>query len=125
MRKRIFDAYTQAFSADNRFVMPVYETNDTRSSYHLYPLRIKGATETQRDAIISKIFEKQVSVNVHFIPVPMMSFYKKLGYNIANYPNTYAQYSTEISLPVYYDLGPDKVKTVTDAVIASVNEVIG
>ena len=63
-------------------------------------------------------------MNVHFIPVPMMSFYKGQGYEIRNYPVTFDNYSREISLPVFYDLDDAKVKTVLDAVIASVEKVL-
>ncbi|MFN5885991.1 MAG: DegT/DnrJ/EryC1/StrS family aminotransferase, partial [Bacteroidota bacterium] len=90
----------------------------------LYPLRIKGATEQQRDAIIALIFEKQVSVNVHFIPVPMMSYYSGRGYSINNYPRTFAMYVNEISLPVYVDLTPDKVNAVVRAVKDAVTAIM-
>jgi dTDP-4-amino-4,6-dideoxygalactose transaminase len=63
-------------------------------------------------------------VNVHFIPVPMMSFYKALGYSISNYPKAYGMYCNEISLPVFYDLSNDQMKTVIDVVIESVEEVL-
>ena len=79
----------------------------------------------KRDAIIKEIFECDVSVNVHFIPVPMMSFYKNQGYDIKNYPVTFDNYSREISLPVYVDLDDEKVKRVIDAVVGSVKKVIG
>jgi dTDP-4-amino-4,6-dideoxygalactose transaminase len=69
---------------------------------------------------MQKIFDQDVSVNVHFIPVPMMSFYKELGYSIANYPVTYYNFSREISLPVYIDLTNDQVQKVIDAVVSAV-----
>jgi len=87
-------------------------------------LRIKGVTENQRDEIIKNIFDKDVSVNVHFIPVPMMSFYRSLGYDIKNYPVTFDNYSREISLPVFYSLTAEQMKTVVDAVIGSVEKVL-
>ena len=94
------------------------------SSYHLYPLRINGVTEEQRDAILQKIFDMEVSVNVHFIPVPMMSFYQTMNYRINDYPNTYRLYSEEISLPVYYDLTDEQVNTVVRSVVESVHEIM-
>ncbi len=125
VRKNIFEQYDRAFSAFNWAQVPEYKSADKLSCYHLYALRIKGISEVQRDAIIKEIFEQDVSVNVHFIPVPMMSFYKKQGFDIKNYPVTYDNYSREISLPVYYDLSDDKVKLVIDAVITSVKKVFG
>ena len=125
VRQHIFEQYDTAFSKFEWAQLPEYKTGDKTSCYHLYPLRIKGISEVQRDAIIKEIFDYDVSVNVHFIPVPMMSFYKNLGYDIKNYPVTYDNYSREISLPVFYDLNDDLVKTVINAVTASVVKIIG
>jgi dTDP-4-amino-4,6-dideoxygalactose transaminase len=124
-RKHIFDSYTDAFSRYAWAQVPVYETKVKKSSYHAYLLRIKGINESQRDRIIQNIFDKGVAVNVHFIPLPMMTFYKSLGYKIEDYPSTYANYSCEISLPVYYDLSEDMINEVIQAVVLSVEEVIG
>lgn len=125
VRQHIFEQYDTAFSKFEWAQLPEYKTGEKTSCYHLYPLRIKGISEAQRDAIIKEIFDYDVSVNVHFIPVPMMSFYKNLGYDIKNYPVTYDNYSREISLPVFYDLNDDLVKTVINAVTASVVKIIG
>jgi len=124
-RKQICEAYTAALSKYNWADIPVHKTPNSESSYHLYPLRIKGIKEKQRDEIIKNISEKRVTVNVHFIPVPMMSFYKKQGYKIKNYPQAFENYSREISLPVFYDLTDEQIKTVINAVVSSVQKVIG
>jgi dTDP-4-amino-4,6-dideoxygalactose transaminase len=123
-RKLIYEAYTKALSKYSWAIIPEYETADKTSSYHVYALRIKGVSEEQRDAIIAKIFEKQVSVNVHFIPVPKMSFYVAQGYDVNNYPQTVAQYQNEISLPVWIDLTQEQIETVIQSVVTSVGEVI-
>lgn len=115
-RRAIFEAYTQAFKDDNRFQIPEYETVDKTSSFHVYALRLRQADEARRDAVIQRIFDQEVSVNVHFIPLPMLTCYKKLGYDIRNYPVTYDNYSREISLPVYYDLSDEQVELVIEAV---------
>ena len=65
---------------------------------------------------MQRIFQLEVSVNVHFIPLPMLSFYRNAGYNIQNYPVTYDNFSREISLPVYYNLSDQQVQTVIEAV---------
>ncbi|MBA3900539.1 MAG: DegT/DnrJ/EryC1/StrS family aminotransferase [Bacteroidetes bacterium] len=122
-RKEIFDAYAKELSKHDWAQLPVYETADIASSYHLYPLRIKGATEAQRDEIIQAIFDKDVSVNVHFIPVPQLSFYANMGYDINNFPVALDNFKREISLPVFYDLSEENVKTVLKAVIDSVETV--
>lgn len=124
-REHIFKQYDVAFSKYEWAQLPEYKTTDKTSCYHLYPLRIKGVSEAQRDQIIKEIFDHDVAVNVHFIPVPMMSFYKKLGYDIKDYPVTFDNYSREISLPVYVDLNDELVKRVIDAVVESVKKVIG
>jgi len=124
VREHIFEQYDAAFSKYEWAEIPEYKNTNKTSCYHLYPLRIKGITEAVRDAIIKEIFDHDVSVNVHFIPVPMMSFYKKIGYDIKNYPVTFDNYSREISLPVYYDLNDTLVQTVINAVIQSVEKVL-
>jgi dTDP-4-amino-4,6-dideoxygalactose transaminase len=123
-RKVIFDSYATAFSELSWAEIPDYENKEKTTSYHVFLLRIKDITEQQRDAIIGKIFEKEVSVNVHFVPLPMMSYYKNSGYKIEDYPVSYESYSREISLPVYYDLTDEQVQTVIKAVTDSVNSTI-
>lgn len=124
-RRAIFRRYTDAFQDDPRFVIPPYRRGHRLSSFHLYMLRVANATEEQRDAIIAATAKREVSVNVHFIPMPMLSLYHGLGYRIADYPNTYRQYSREISLPVYYDLTDAQVDTVIAAVRDAVGDVMG
>jgi dTDP-4-amino-4,6-dideoxygalactose transaminase len=119
-RKHIFELYDAAFRNKVWAELPVYSNDQKKCSYHLYPLRIKGITEETRDKIIQSIFDQDVAVNVHFIPVPMMSYYKNKGYNINNYPVTYYNFSREISLPVYEDLDDSLVKTVIEAVVHAV-----
>ena len=124
-RKKIFDYYTSQFKDDNRFVLPVYETADKRTSYHVYLLRVNGATEEQRNEIIRRITAREVAVNVHFQPLPLLSFYRGLGYKMSDYPQAYDNYKCEISLPVFYDLTDEQMQTVVDAVKESVKEVMG
>jgi dTDP-4-amino-4,6-dideoxygalactose transaminase len=123
-RKAICARYAAAFAHDERFMVPVLLDEGRESSYHLFMLRLAKATEEQRDAIITAIAKRDVSVNVHFIPMPMLSYYKGLGYRMEDYPNTYKQYSREISLPVYYDLTDAAADTVIAAVKAAVAEVM-
>jgi dTDP-4-amino-4,6-dideoxygalactose transaminase len=124
-RKAIFAAYDNAFSAYNWAQTPIYKDEQKTSSYHLYQLRINNCTEAQRDAIIQAIFDHDVAVNVHFQPLPLLTAYKNLGYEIADFPNALDNYSREISLPVYYDLKDEQVATVIEAVCASVQQILG
>lgn len=123
-RKVIFDAYSKGFKDKPWAILPTYETADKTTSYHLFLLRIKGVTEPMRDAIMQGIFDQDVSVNVHFLPVPTLTAYKKRGYDIADYPETWNKYQNEITLPVYFNLTDEEVQTVIQAVITSVERVI-
>ncbi|MEO8149850.1 MAG: DegT/DnrJ/EryC1/StrS family aminotransferase [Bacteroidia bacterium] len=130
-RKSICDAFSDGLSRYDWAELPVFRNQrsevggqSSEGSYHLFPLRVKGITEQQRDAIMQNIFDKDVAVNVHFIPLPMLSFYKNLGYDIKNYPVTYDNYSREISLPVFYNMTNEQVQTVITAVVESVQKVI-
>jgi dTDP-4-amino-4,6-dideoxygalactose transaminase len=124
-RKQIFDRYALAFSKFRWAQVPEYENEYKKSSYHVFLLRIKGVSETQRDQIIREIFIWEVAVNVHFVPLPMMTYYCKEGYDIKDYPVAYDNFSREISLPVYYDLTDEMADTVVKAVVESVQTVIG
>ncbi len=125
-RKEICEKYSAKLSQYKWAQVPLFKStiNTLESSYHLYPLRIKGITEVQRDKIIQAIFDKDVSVNVHFIPVPKMSFYTKLGYSLDHYPIAKDNFSREISLPIFYDLTNEMIDTVLNAVITSVEKII-
>lgn len=123
-RKYIVDSYNSIFKNDSRFELPVFVTDSKISCYHLYPLRIKNISEVQRDAIIQLIFDADVSVNVHFLPIPATSFYKNMGYDVMNYKTTYDNFSREISLPIFYNLTDDQIKTVALAVKNAVDVVL-
>lgn len=123
-RKEIFDLYSNALSEFQWAEIPVFETDVKVSSYHLYPLRIKNVSRAQRDAIIEGIFNSNVSVNVHFKPLPMLTAYKERGFDITNYPKAKELFNTEISLPVYFDLSDEQVEQVIKAVVKSVKNVL-
>ena len=122
-RKVICEQYSKLLANYSWAQLPNFKTDKIESSYHLYPLRIVGITSDQRDQIIQHIFEQDVSVNVHFIPVPQTSYYSNLGYDMANYPVTVDNFSREISLPVFYGLTESMIETVINAVIISVEKV--
>lgn len=123
-RKNIAELYLRLLKAVPKLELPIFEDQSRKGSYHLFPLRIRGITEEQRDEIIREIFERDISVNVHFIPVPCMSFYKALGYDIKDYPSTYDNFSREITLPLYYDLTDEQVALVVKAVAESIAKVL-
>ena len=122
---RIFDKYTSELKKYKWAELPVYKSSTKTSSCHIYPLRVKNINEKQRDSIIKKIFDKGVSVNVHFRPVPSLSFYKDLGYKAEDYPVSVDAYKREITLPAFYDLCDNDMNIIMNAVITSVDEVLG
>ncbi|MCC7212229.1 MAG: DegT/DnrJ/EryC1/StrS family aminotransferase [Candidatus Brocadia sp.] len=124
-RRDICERYDQAFGSKSWAQLPVFKDGGRQSCYHLYPLRVKEITEAVRDAIIQDVFAREVSVNVHFVPVPMMSYYRSLGYKVSDYPVAFDNYSRVITLPVYYDLSPEMQETVIKAVIESVEKHLG
>ena len=87
-------------------------------------MRIKDITESERDLIIDEIAKTGVAVNVHFIPMPMLTLFKNLGYKIEDYPNTYKNYACEISLPIYPQLTNDQVSYIIDTVIDAYKSII-
>ncbi|MFN4081158.1 MAG: DegT/DnrJ/EryC1/StrS family aminotransferase [Saprospiraceae bacterium] len=99
-----FRRYSAFFSADARFCAPPFDDGNRRSSGHLYLLRIRDCTEPQRDALIERLSGRGIGVNVHYIPLPMLSFFKNQGYRMEDYPQAYDLYRNEITLPLYNSL---------------------
>ncbi|MCH2215512.1 MAG: DegT/DnrJ/EryC1/StrS family aminotransferase [Flavobacteriales bacterium] len=116
-RRAICALYDQEFANCDWAITPTFEEGaETETSYHLYQLRVSSATEAQRDAIIQFIAERDIAVNVHFIPLPMLTAYREKGYDIDHYPNALANYSNEISLPLFFNLTDKQVLEVAAAV---------
>lgn len=124
-RQIISELYETAFKAKPWAITPLLKDEQRQTSYHLYLLRVDGASLEQRNEIISRIFDRGISVNVHYKPLPLLTAYKKRGYSLDKLPMTASLWVNEISLPVYYDLSDEQVKEVVDAVVTSVEEVLG
>jgi dTDP-4-amino-4,6-dideoxygalactose transaminase len=124
-RKWVFEMYTKALEKHDWAITPIYTDELRETSYHLYLLRIKGITLEERNAIIQEIFNQDVSVNVHYKPLPLLSYYKSLDYQMDDYPVAKKLWETEISLPVFYDLTEEQVNRVIEVVVKSVNKVMG
>ncbi|MBK7132473.1 MAG: DegT/DnrJ/EryC1/StrS family aminotransferase, partial [Bacteroidales bacterium] len=99
--------------------LPPQDNDIQTSSYHLYALRVRGISEVQRDSMIDLISKNGIAVNVHFIPMPMLTLFRNLGYRIENYPIAYDNYSREISLPIYPQLTDEQVKYIVEKIIES------
>jgi dTDP-4-amino-4,6-dideoxygalactose transaminase len=119
-RKVIFDLYTQLLSKYDWAELPIYETEEKVSSYHLYLLRIKNISLEQRNAIINRIFDAGVSVNVHYKPLPELTLYKSMGYKSENYPVSLDTFQRVITLPVFYDLEKEQVERVVEVIVEAV-----
>ena len=124
-RKRIFARYQDGFAGRDWAILPVSKNGERESSCHLYMLRIAGVDETARDAIIQVIAEQGVGVNVHYIPMAMLTLFRNRGFDIADYPETYGLYSNEITLPLYNGLNDEQVDEVIRVVIESVESMLG
>jgi len=123
-RKNIALKYTEKLSKYNWAQVPPLSDNYKESSYHLFALRINGINEEQRDMIIQEMSDLGVAVNVHFIPMPMLSFFKGLGYDINDFPKAYHNYAKEISLPIYPQLTNENINYIIDSLEASYNKVV-
>ena len=124
-RKRVFTRYNNALKQYAWAITPPSEMPGKESSYHVYALRIDGASEQQRDEIIQEISKAEVAVNVHFIPMPMLTLFREMGYDINDCPQAYRNYAHEISLPVYPQLTDEQADFVVKTVVEAYNKVMG
>jgi len=124
-RKRVFTRYNDALKQYDWALTPPAVTPGKESSYHVYALRIKDVTEHQRDEIIQEIAKSEVAVNVHFVPMPMLTLFREMGYDIKDYPQAYRNYAHEISLPIYPQLTDEQADFVIRTVVEAHNKVMG
>lgn len=112
-RHQIINKYNEAFK--NLPVMVLnHKDENHRSSGHLYFVRVNGLDEKQRNEIIVKMAERGIACNVHYKPLPMLTAYKKLGFDIKDYPNAFDFYKNEITLPLYSKLTDEQVDYIID-----------
>lgn len=110
-RKDIICKYDAAFKPFGIEVLNHY-THEYQSSGHLYITRISGITLQQRDEIIVKMAERGISCNVHYKPLPMMTAYRNMGFDIKDYLNAYKNFENEITLPLYTRLNDEEIEYV-------------
>ena len=123
-REEIAQMYNDYFSRHDYFELPPLKDNERKSSFHVYALRINNCNESTRDSIIKEISSHNISVNVHFTPMPLLTLFKNLGYDILDYPISYDNYSREISLPIYPQLTNEQVEYVCDIVNKSYMKIV-
>ena len=107
-RREIIKRFDAAFKPLGVEVLNHY-TDDYVSSGHLYLTRIPGASPEERQEIIVKMAERGIATNVHYKPLPMMTAYKQLGFDIKDYPNAYAHFANEITLPLHTRLTDEEI----------------
>lgn len=112
-RRQLIEKYNVALAPYAVTVLDHYG-NDHSSSGHLYLVRLDGATAEQRNDVIVRMAERGIACNVHYKPLPMMTAYKAMGYDIKDYPNAYAQYQNEVTLPLHTRLSDDDVDYILD-----------
>lgn len=112
-RKEIIAKYDAVLKPLGIEVLPHY-TQEHQSSGHLYITRIPKITLEERQEIIVKMAEEGIACNVHYKPLPMMTAYKKLGFDIKNYPNAYSRFVNEITLPLHPKLTDAEVEYILE-----------
>lgn len=112
-RKKLNQKYYNTLSKYGLKLMDHY-TDDMVSTGHLFLVRINGASEQDRNAVIQDMAEKDIALNVHYKPLPMLSAYKDLGFDIKDYPNAFKQYENLVSLPVFSTMSDEQIDFVIE-----------
>ena len=123
-RENIISQYNKAFEG-TRITALSHNSEDYKSCGHLYITHVEGATFEQRGEIIVKMAERGISCNVHYKPLPLLTAYKNLGFDIENYPNAYNYYVKEITLPLHTRLSDEDVAVIVENFKEIVEEVVG
>lgn len=110
-RRQIIERYNEGLKGRNVQVLDHFG-DDHSSSGHLYLVRLLGEDVEYRNAVIERMAERGITCNVHYKPLPMMTAYKNLGFDIVDYPNAYNQYHNEITLPLHTSLTNEDVEYV-------------
>ena len=121
-RKAICERYDKKLCG-GKFIKPVFQTADYESSRHLYQLRIDGFSAERRNMLIEKLAQNGVATNVHYKPLPLLTAYKNLGFDIADYPNAYKQFENEITLPLNTKMSEDDAEYTADMLVKLYGEI--
>ncbi|CAG9355457.1 DegT/DnrJ/EryC1/StrS family aminotransferase [Clostridium perfringens] len=119
-RKNYIEKYDEGFSSNNKISILKHYSDENKSSGHLYLVRIEGIDSNERNEIINKMAEKGIATNVHYKPLPLLTAYKNLGFNIKDYPNAFNMYKNEVTLPLHTKLTDIEI----DYIIENLNEII-
>lgn len=108
-RRELIARYDEALKGLNVQVRDHY-TSEYTSSGHLYQVRLLGKEAEERNEVINEMARREIACNVHFKPLPMMTAYKNLGFDIQDFPNAYNQFKNEITLPLHTRLTDEEVE---------------
>ena len=122
-RREIIERYNEALKDCNVQVLNHYG-EDHQSSGHLYLVRLLGKDSSYRNEVIRKMAERGIACNVHYKPLPMMTAYKNLGFDIKDYPNAYHQFENEVTLPLHTRLTDEDVAYVIGNFVDCIREAI-
>lgn len=112
-RRQMIERYDDAFKSLDVAVLKHY-TEDVTSSGHLYLVRLLGKTREQTNKVIEQMAERGIACNVHYKPLPMMTAYKRLGYDIKDFPNAYNMFVNEVTLPLNTKMTDEDLEYVID-----------
>ena len=119
-RREIIAMYDEGLKDCNVELLKHF-SDDYSSNGHLYMVRLLGKNEAERNRIIKQMAQKGIATNVHYKPLPLLTAYKKMGFDIKDYPNAYAQYKNEITLPLHTLLGDEEVKYICTSLHQVIN----
>ena len=120
-RHELIKRYDDVFK-DTRVIVPNHRGENHISSGHLYLARLDGVSLEERNEIIVKMEERGISTNVHYKPLPLLTAYKNLGFDIKDYPNAYGLFENEISLPIYSTLTDEEVDYISRNLLEILND---
>ena len=123
-REDIISQYNKGFEG-TRITALSHSSEDYRSCGHLYITHVEGATFEQRGEIIVKMAERGISCNVHYKPLPLLTAYKNLGFDINDYPNAYSYYVNEVTLPLHTRLSDEDIEVIVENFKEVIAEVVG
>ncbi len=123
-RKRVYELYRKLLGEYHWAVLPPKDSSRYQTSYHLFPLRINPITEAQRDELIHSLAQRDIATNVHFIPMPCLTLFKTMGYDIKQYPKSWDCFIREISLPIYPQLTDLQVEYVVRNLVELYHQII-
>lgn len=118
-RHKIVTMYNEGFANNPNLEVLRHDNGDNHSSYHLYLVRLVGKDSEYRNEVIKKMAEFGIATNVHYKPLPLLTAYKNLGFDIKDYPNAFEMYKNEITLPLNTVMTEEQV----NYVIEKLNEI--